>query len=189
MDRPFVLFYSKYCAHSRKIMGLIDDSHLKQKTVKICVDDKPRSSLPATVQAVPTLIDRVTGDVHVGESITMTLMGGSQQQIPQHQMDFKGHTQHPVGAHPPQFNREMTAIHSSLPDIPAANQGDGQYAMMSGDASMNTLDESYRPISDHIGPSMSGSSSNAKNSGIENKFEQMMAERQKEAMGQQRQRT
>ncbi len=189
MDRPFVLFYSKYCAHSRKIMGLIDDSHLKPKTVKICVDDKSRSSLPATVQAVPTLIDRVSGEVHVGESITMALMsGGQQQRIPSHQMDPRNPTHNPGQANPThsQFSRDTPA---SFMEIAAVNQGDGQYAMMSGDAAMNTLDESYRPLSDQLGTSMPSSGSNAKNNGIENKFEQMMAERQKEAMGQQRQRT
>ena len=77
-------FYSKYCAYSRKVMDLIDNSQVRMKCVKICVDDKPRSQLPKTVQAVPTLIDRMSGRVHVGESITTTLFGmGQTSQISQ----------------------------------------------------------------------------------------------------------
>ena len=58
--------------------------------------------------------------------------------------------------------------------------------MMSGDANMNMLDESYRSMSDHIGNTgASGNmNNNQKGDGTTNKFEEMMAERQKEAMGQ-----
>ena len=77
MDKPYALFYSKYCAYSRKVTDLIDNSAVRSKCIKICVDDKPRTALPKTIQAVPTLIDRSSGQVHVGESITTALFGGN----------------------------------------------------------------------------------------------------------------
>lgn len=177
MDKRYVLFYSKYCAFSRKVMEGLHKSSIRQVLVPICVDDKARSSLPATVQAVPTLIDRSTGEVRVGESI-MQLVRGSGQSQPV--LSPPG-----IAPSPPPFGQPHGMERAGVePVIAPLNQNDGPYALMSGEASMSTLDSAYAPLSDAVSSShhMTGENSQ-RSSGIESKYEQMMAERQKDNSG------
>lgn len=98
-QKSFVLFYSKFCEYSQKVISLLNTSPLRSRTLKICVDDKPRSALPSTIQAVPTIIDRLQGDVFVGQSILRLFAAVDAQSAP-------GITPQGPGARmpPPQIN-------------------------------------------------------------------------------------
>ena len=56
--RPeYVLFYSKFCAASRKVKETLSSSGLRPPTtLMICLDDKDKRTLPSWVKCVPTLL-------------------------------------------------------------------------------------------------------------------------------------
>ena len=192
MDKPLVLFYSKYCALSRQVKDAASQGPLKHKMVQICVDDKSKQHLPAVVKRVPTMIDRQSGDVFVGESIMglfAQLSGGIrspdaggfnvQTRDQPHARDM-GSRQSMTGGMKDQPHFQQPAESGG----PAAlNEDNGPYALMAGQAS-NTLEMSYLPLSgvlDSAGNDFS--SKTGKGDGIESKYEQLMAERNMEGKG------
>lgn len=186
MDRPLVLFYSKFCAFSSDVRQKVASGPLKTKLVQICVDDKPRHLLPAAVKRVPTLIDRQTGDVFVGESISKVIASingsvGSSREMP----SMPGHMQQQRNM-PNDMPTAPSAGFNEIHGPVALNEDSGPYALMAGQ-SLNILDESYAPLSSVIETcGNSFASKTGKSDGIESKFEQMMAERQQEAKGHKR---
>ena len=57
----YILFYSNYCIHSKKFIGLLEKSNESYKFAKICVDrdasgNRPKSIYNYNIKRVPTII-------------------------------------------------------------------------------------------------------------------------------------
>ncbi len=197
MDKPLVLFYSKYCAFSREVRDAAFQSPLKHKMVQICVDDKAKNTLPTVVKRVPTMIDRQSGDVFVGESIMGLInhLSGGAGQNRDSAARQQPMMQQPMMQQPMMQQREMpnrlpamsseSAPFQSVPTGgPAAlNEDNGPYALMAGQAA-DTLELSYAPLSGAIESAGNDfSSKTGKGDGIESKYEELMAQRNMEGKG------
>lgn len=66
-NAPYVLFYSKFCAHCRRAMEILKTHPLGRQSLYLCVDDK-KGQLPPAVRAVPTMYDRRAKQYHIGEA-------------------------------------------------------------------------------------------------------------------------
>ena len=54
MHAEYILFYSKFCQHSKKAVDTLSMSKMSSVTTPICIDDK-KNKLPPFVTAVPLL--------------------------------------------------------------------------------------------------------------------------------------
>lgn len=69
--RPdYLLFYSKFCAASKRVKEALFLSKIRPPTtLVICLDDKDKKSLPSWVKCVPTMLCTRTNAVFEGPAI------------------------------------------------------------------------------------------------------------------------
>lgn len=76
MSEQYILFFSKFCRHSKKVMEMLSMSRIGTVTVPICIDDK-KAKLPAFVTAVPLLYCMRTKQKYLGTSLTSLIQAHS----------------------------------------------------------------------------------------------------------------
>lgn len=69
MSKPQLLFfYSNKCEHSGKALQYLSNSPLQSRVLKVCIDDR-RYAVPDYTHSVPSLLNRITKQVYVGEAV------------------------------------------------------------------------------------------------------------------------
>ncbi len=69
MSKPqLLLFYSNKCEHSCKALQYLVHSPLQSRVLKVCIDDR-RYAVPDCIHSVPSLLNRITKQVYVGEAV------------------------------------------------------------------------------------------------------------------------
>ncbi len=179
MHAEYILFYSKFCQHSKKAVDTLSMSKMSSITTPICIDDK-KNQLPPFVTAVPLLYSVRAKQKYMDSSLFSLIQ---QHEI---QGDFQG------------GNRRAAApsANSSVPGPHFQNSGSA-FATVDGnpleqDASHNSLNEMFAPtLMDTASsngfntldrPQPVQASKEGKTKGVEDAFERLITARNQEKM-------
>lgn len=185
MSAAYVLFYSNFCQHCQAINSALSASPIRSQMVRICIDDK-KHKIPSFVQSVPTMWCQQIQRVLVGQDIYRLIQTNVPQQ-PGIPMQSRPQTQ-------AQFlPQQMPAPQSSALLAPSESNKDAftGFASIKDDGTApSSLDQSFAPLMPNIAPQSGSGDSQmtkiGKGNGIDNAYERMMAERQREMTQQRR---
>ena len=188
MHAEYILFYSKFCQHSKKAIDTLSMSKMKTITTPICIDDK-KNQLPLFVTAVPLLYSIRAKQKYLDSSLFSLIQ------------------QHEVSSNPPiddfaqvdsnNFGRNSPT--TSIQPLPGPHyqNSDSAFATIDGhpinqDSSRNSLNEMFAPsLVDNTSPNGFNTldrpqpvqaSKEGKTKGVEDAFERLITARNQEKM-------
>ena len=186
MHAEYILFYSKFCQHSKRAIDTLSMSNMRTITTPICVDDK-KNQLPQFVTAVPLLYSLRAKQKYLDSSLFSL--------IQQHELS------HNAQDHPPKqaddFRTPLSSANIPVPG-PHYQNSDSAFATIDGDHMINQ-DSSHNSLNEMFAPSlMDNTSSNSfntldrpqpvqaskegKTKGVEDAFERLITARNQEKM-------
>ena len=186
MDKPYVLFWSKFCKYSQAVLKAMNESPVRHRVFKMCVDDK-HTVIPSIVNQVPTLYMRLEKRAVVGDAIYEVLRATP-----------PGMTAGPAAgifaAQQSGGPMERMLDRPGVSGVPSndlaggvlpMNAQNGAYSIMAGDSKLDLMDL-YRPISEGLEPSSANINSGNKNTELDDAYERMISDRNREAQPLQR---
>jgi glutaredoxin-related protein len=189
-NHRYVLFYSKHCPSSSKVVASLSTSPLNRQVLYVCVDSREmKRNLPAWVKAVPTMQDRMNNAVAVGPTV-LQMLGEAQQRLAPSVRQQQGPKQGGLQQAP--RDGMLAAMNELAPSEFQAISMVGDNLVGADPGAASLLDSQYVTIGDQqrqaqaAGPSGSRGLASGKEAEITNAFERMVAARNNEMQSNQR---
>ena len=184
MHAEYILFYSKFCQHSKKAIDTLSMSKMRTVTTPICIDDK-KSQLPPFVTAVPLLYSIRAKQKYLDTSLFTVIQRFEMASDTQVSDGRLANTTTVTAT----ANKPVPGPHDRMSDSTFATVDGNQFGQ---DTSQNSLNDMFAPsLMDSVSPNGFNTidrpqpvqaSKEGKTKGVEDAFERLITARNQEKM-------